>query len=104
MPDANAPQVVRCHDRRLDLSIRRVILKDASGLAAHSRAALAATTWLERLDNLESRLADNRIRDLVNLTASDGVDADTLRKNRDALLQRIQTAKKYFQERAGSGR
>ena len=81
-----------------------LILKNAPGLAASRRANLAAAAWLERLDNLENRLADNRIRDLVNNSASDGVDADMLRKNRDALLQRIQAAKKYFQERAGGGR
>jgi hypothetical protein len=38
--------------------------------------------------------------DLANYFASDGVDAERLRKNRDALLQRIQAARKYFKEQS----
>jgi len=77
-----------------------VTLQNAPGLAAHRRVKLIAATWLERLDNLEQRLADNRIRDLANYFASDGVTAENLRKNKDALLQRIEIAKKHLQERA----
>jgi len=73
-----------------------VTLKNAPGLSAHRRAKLVAAAWLERLDNLEKRLADNRIRDLANYVASDGVDAENLRKSRTVLLERIQSAKKYF--------
>lgn len=77
-----------------------VTLKNAPTLAAHRRAKLVALAWLERLDNLEKRLADNRIRDLANYFASDGVTAESLRKSRDALLQRIDAAKKNLQERS----
>ena len=75
-----------------------VPLKNAPGLAAHRRAKLIAAAWLERLDSLEKRLADNRIRDLANYFASDGVDAENLRKSRGVLLERIHSVKKYFQE------
>lgn len=77
-----------------------VTLKNTPGLGAHRRAKFVAAAWLERLETLEQRLADNRIRDLAGWLASDGADADFLRKGRDSLLQRIQIAKKYFKERS----
>src|SRR5262249_39373218 len=73
-----------------------VTLKDAPGLTANRRVKLIAANWLERLEDLEKRLVDKRIRDVANYFASDGVDANQLRKNRDALLQRIRAANKYF--------
>src|SRR5262249_60409708 len=55
-----------------------ITLKGAPGLAAHRRVRLIAADWLKRLYNLEERLADNRIRDLANYSASDGVSAEDL--------------------------
>ena len=77
-----------------------VTLKNAPELAAHRRVKFIAAAWLERLYNLELRLADDRIRDLANYSASDGVSAEILRANKDALLQRIAIARKHLQERA----
>jgi hypothetical protein len=74
-------------------------LKDAPALAVHGRVKLIAAAWLERLDHLEERLADHRIRDLANYFASDGVTAETLRKNRDALRERIHIARKQLRKR-----
>jgi hypothetical protein len=76
-----------------------VTLKNAPGLAANRRVKLITAAWLERLENLKERLAEKRIRDLANYFASDGVTAETLRKNRDALLERIEAAKKHLRKR-----
>jgi hypothetical protein len=77
-----------------------VTLKSAPGLSAQRRAKLIAAAWLDRLDRLDKRLEEKSIRDLANYFASDGVDAETLRKSKDALRQRIQAARKYFQDRS----
>jgi hypothetical protein len=74
-------------------------LKDGSKVVGQRRAKLIAAAWLERLDNLQERLADNRLRDLANYFASDGVTADNLRKSRDALLERIQFARNELRKR-----
>jgi hypothetical protein len=57
-----------------------------------------ALAWLDRLDALERRLADEQIAKLARWPSPclDGVDLDTLRKNRLALLDRIQSAKRRF--------
>jgi len=77
-----------------------VTLKGAPGLSAQRRAKLIAAAWLDRLDRLEKRLEEKNIRDLANYFASDGVDAETLRKSKDALRQRIQAARRYFHDRS----
>ncbi|MBI3865443.1 MAG: CehA/McbA family metallohydrolase [Planctomycetia bacterium] len=77
-----------------------VTLKNAPVLGTHRRVKFIAAAWLERLAGLEYRLADNRLRDLANYSASDGVSADDLRKNKDALLRRIAIAKQQLNDRA----
>jgi hypothetical protein len=76
-----------------------VTVENTPGLSAQSRAKLVATAWLNRLDELEKRLAEEKIArwPTGNL---DGVDADYLSKNRSALLERIASAKKRFRELA----
>ena len=51
---------------------------------------------IERLDALEARLSDEQIEKLARWPSPrlDGVDLDTLLKNRPALLERIQSAKR----------
>ena len=67
-------------------------------LARQRRAKIVALAWLDRLDALERRLADEQIGKLARWPSPrlDGVDIDTLRKNRTALLDRIQSAKRRF--------
>jgi len=80
-----------------------VVLEGAPGLAAHSRAKGPAGAWLARLENLERRLAEDQIPHLVQGTVcqgDDGIDADYLRKNRAALLDAIQAARKRFEAQA----
>jgi hypothetical protein len=77
-----------------------VTLKNAPALTAHRRVKLIAAAWRERLYNLEQRLADDRLRDLANYTASDGVSADDLRRNKAGLLERTAIARKHLEERA----
>ena len=76
-----------------------VNLKGAPPLSAHPRAKLLARKWLARLDDLESRLAEDQLAYLAKkLERSQGdiVKVDLLRKNRSALLEEIQKAKDYF--------
>ena len=62
-----------------------------------------ARKWLARLEDLEMRLAEEQIQYLAAQAppgSHDGVDAEHLRRNRAALLQAIQAAKKYFTDLA----
>jgi hypothetical protein len=67
-------------------------------LAKQRRARIVARTWLDRLETLEKRLSDEQIEKLARWPSPrlDGVDIDTLRKNRTALLDRIQAAERRF--------
>lgn len=76
-----------------------VTLRDAPALLAHPRAKELAHAWLARLDDFERRLADDQIEHMEDSTLIfyfDDVDTEYLRKNRPALLEAIQTAKKYY--------
>ena len=79
-----------------------VILKGASPLSAHPRAKALARTWLARLQDLESRLAEDQIEILakkLERCCGDIVEEGLLRKNRTALLEEIRKAKEYFTRR-----
>jgi hypothetical protein len=76
-----------------------VTVIDMPALGSQRRAQLVAAAWLERLDGLEKQLAEDRLPALAKWPLGDGVDLDDLRKQRSNLLQRIQLAKKRFQER-----
>ena len=77
-----------------------VTLKGAPPLSAHPRAKALARTWLARLEDLESRLAEDQIENLADpgwvTGTSDIVEEDLLHKNRSALIEEIQKAKDYF--------
>jgi len=64
--------------------------------AAKPRAKIVAKAWIDRLEALEKRLADDQLEKLARWPSPrlDGVDAATLRNNRPALLERIQSAKR----------
>ncbi|MDJ0868436.1 MAG: CehA/McbA family metallohydrolase [Myxococcota bacterium] len=68
-------------------------------LAARPEAAERARAALDRLDDLESRLADDRLDDQTIwdwLPYSDGVPAEHLRRNRAALLEAIADARRRY--------
>jgi hypothetical protein len=73
-----------------------VTVQGTPPLQAQPRAKVLARKWLAKLEDLEARLQEDQIQYLARPAANDGVDADTLRKNRAALLQGIQSAKDYF--------
>jgi len=78
-----------------------VTIQGGAQLSAQPRAKPVARKWLARLDDLEMRLEEDQIEHLAAPPGSlDGVDAEHLRKNRAALLQAIQSAKKYFADLA----
>ncbi len=80
-----------------------VTLQGAPPLSGHPRAKALARTWLARLEDLESRLAEDQIENFAKrLEPSpwDIVDEDLLRKNRSALIKEIQKAKDYFRHLA----
>jgi hypothetical protein len=58
-----------------------------------------ARKWIAKLENLETRLGDDQIQQVAS-PGNDGVDLETLRKNREALLKAIQGAKQYFSDMA----
>ncbi len=68
-------------------------------LAVQPKAKTVALAWIERLDVLEQRLGNDQIEKLARWPTPrlDGVDIETLRKNRPALLDRIHLAKRRLQ-------
>jgi len=78
-----------------------VTLQGAPPLSAQPRAKALARKWLARLEDMEMPLAEDQIQYLAApVKGADGVDAEHLRRNRVALLQAIQAAKKYFTDLA----
>lgn len=68
--------------------------------------AADARHWLEQLDALEARLADDRIEAQAIwdwVPYSDGVSTEHLRRNRPALLRAIAEAREAWQQRAQPG-
>jgi hypothetical protein len=78
-----------------------VTIQGAPPLSAQPAAKVLARKWLAKLENLEARLAEDQIQQVAAPPGtSDGVELEPLRKNREALLQAIQGAKRYFAEMA----
>lgn len=78
-----------------------VKVEGSPGLWSEQRAKEAAQSWITRLERLEKSLADDHIQNLAPWNPGwDGVDTDHVRENRPALIQAIQSAKKYFMEQA----
>jgi len=77
-----------------------VTIQGTPPLQAQPPAKVLARKWLAKLEDLEARLQEDQIQYLGRPAVNDGVDADTIRKNRAALLQAIQNAKQYFTDLA----
>ena len=76
-----------------------VSLKDRPGIEHSARARTIATTWLARLEDLETVLAEDNMEYLAPKLAIpdfDAVPKETLLNNRLDLLKEIQTAKDFF--------
>ncbi len=74
-----------------------VTVEGSPPLTAQPRAREVAREWLSRLSDLETRLAEDRIQTILqDPQAADGVEADHLEHNREALLQAIQAARAFF--------
>ena len=78
-----------------------VTVHGGAPLSANARTKDVAQRWLARLDDLEARLAEDKVTNLANRLArvrSDVASEDVLRKNRLALIEEIETARRYFEQ------
>jgi hypothetical protein len=75
-----------------------VTIENTPALSQDSRAKALAGAWVARLNELEMRLADDKIQYLADGPGDDVPDVEYLRKNRAALLAAIESAKKHFSE------
>lgn len=76
-----------------------VTLKNQAALGKGLQAKRVAQTWLARLEDLETVLAEDNIEFLAKKLEApdfDGVPKKTLINNRESLLEEISVAKKYF--------
>ena len=76
-----------------------VTVEGAAPLSSGPRAKDVARRWLARLEDLEARLAVDKITHLADRLAKIPQDAaweDVLRRNRLALIEEIETARRYF--------
>ena len=76
-----------------------ITVEGTPGIEKSARARRVASEWLERLEDLERVLAPENLPFLakrLELPDLDGVPEETLRRNRDALLAEIQTARGFF--------
>jgi hypothetical protein len=79
-----------------------VTIKGAPGLTQQPSARTLARVWLARLEDLEGRLADDKIQYLIQESGETVPDVEYLRRNRrPALLKAVRSARKYFAEKAG---
>ena len=68
-------------------------------LSSSPRAKDVARRWLARMEDLEARLAEDKITHLADRLAKVPQDVaweDVLRRNRLALIEEIETARRYF--------
>ncbi len=76
-----------------------VTLKNRPGIQKSARSRRIATTWLARLDDLETVLEQENLAYLgakLEIPNFDAVPVETLRKNRQDLLREIEVAKEFF--------
>jgi hypothetical protein len=76
-----------------------VTIENAPSLSQQPRVKALARAWIARLEELEMRLADGNIQYLAQGTGGDVPSVEYLRKNRAALLEAIQSAKRHFSRR-----
>jgi hypothetical protein len=78
-----------------------VTVQGSPPLSAQPAAKLLAVKWLAKLENLEASLGEEQIQKLAApVGTNDGMDLETLHRNREALLKAIQGAKQYFSDMA----
>jgi hypothetical protein len=77
-----------------------VTVAGTPGLAHHDRAKALARVWLARLDELERRLDEDKLKYLAREAGDYVPNLEYLRRHRPALLQAIQNARKYYLEQA----
>jgi len=78
-----------------------VTIQGAPPLSAQPAAKLLARKWLGKLDSFEASLAEDQIQKLaVPQLSNDGMDSETMQRNRVALLKAIEDAKRYFAQMA----
>lgn len=66
-------------------------------LAEQPRGRQVAQTWLARLDELEQRLADDAMETWARFPGrGDGIDLQTARANRPALLDAIEASRRHY--------
>ena len=71
----------------------------AVGESRRHRSPELARQWLQRLDDLEERLASPQLEQLATpawIPYADGVTLEHLRRHRPALLQAIEQARGYY--------
>ncbi len=76
-----------------------VTIKDRPGIEKSERSRTIATTWLARLEDMETMLTEDNIEQLAKKLETpnyDAVPSETLLNNRQELLKEIQTAKDFF--------
>ena len=94
-PMRNHIQGTRRHTSEAHSAPVYLTLKGAP-LSAQPRVKASARTWLARLEDFESRLAEDQIESLDREYIGNIVELDLLLKNRAALLEEIRKAKEYF--------
>jgi hypothetical protein len=73
-----------------------VVIENAPSLSQDSRAQFLARAWIARLEELEARLAEDKIRYLAAGAGDDVPDVRYLNKHRADLLEAIRSAKASF--------
>jgi len=75
-----------------------VTIAGMPGLADHGHAKTPARVWLARLEELEQKLAEDKLQYMAEENDNYDPDLEYLRKNRGALMEAIQRARKYYLE------
>jgi len=77
-----------------------VTIKNAPSLSQHPRAKALAQAWIARLEELEMRLADDKVQYLSQKTGGDIPRAEHIRENRAGLLDALGKAKRHFSQQS----
>jgi len=80
-----------------------VTIENTPDLSRHSRAKALSRSWIARLEELEMRLAEDKIQYLAQGRGDFVPCVEHLRKNRRLLLKAIENAKLRFSERSRGG-
>jgi hypothetical protein len=92
LPEGAAPRPSAAHTAAV-----RVTVEGSLPLAEQPRGREVARIWRARLDELERRLADDRMETWARFPGrGDGIDAPTALASRPALLEAIEAARRYY--------